>query len=111
MFVEQLLARGVGWERHFKPLRHVGVFERLRAVEDAREGVIIPGRDRIELVIVAAGAADRLGEERAAQGVELLVHHVHLELLFILFFEVGVSQRQKSAAGELAAAFLDRGSR
>src|SRR5947209_3007224 len=35
------------------------------AVEDAGQGVVVQRRDRVELVIVAAGAAHRQGQDRA----------------------------------------------
>ena len=43
------------------------------AGEDAVEGVIIPGGDRVELVVVAAGAGQGQAEERLAQDVDLAV--------------------------------------
>ncbi len=48
-------------------------------MEDAGQGVIVGGRDRVELVIVAAGTARRQGQHRAADGVDLLVDVVHDE--------------------------------
>ena len=48
----------------------------LRAFEDAAERIVIGRRDRIELVIVAAGAGDGQAEERLAEDVDLVVHFV-----------------------------------
>ena len=53
---------------------------RLGAAEDAGQGVVVLLRDRVELVVVAAGAGDREPEERLRRRVDLLVDHVHLEL-------------------------------
>ena len=52
--------------------------ERPRAVEDAGQGVVVGRRDRVELVVVAAGAAERQAQERLADRVDLLVDDVHL---------------------------------
>ena len=41
-----------------------------RAREDAVERVVVVARDRVELVIVAAGAAKRHAEERSPGGVD-----------------------------------------
>ena len=55
----------------------------MRAVEDAGEGVVVLLRDRVELVVVAAGTAEREAEERLAHGVDLVVHHVADDLLLV----------------------------
>src|SRR5579871_3136057 len=52
------------------------------AGEYAGEGVIVCGRDGIELVIVAARATDCEGQHRTADGVDLLVDVVHPVALF-----------------------------
>ena len=41
--------------------------------EEPGQGVIIPGRDRVELVVVAAGTTDGQAEEGLAQDVHLIV--------------------------------------
>ena len=45
-------------------------------VEDAREGVVILSRNRVELMIVAAGAGDGQSEEAAGQGINAVVQFV-----------------------------------
>ena len=52
----------------------------LRAVEDAGHGIVVARRDRVELVIVAAGAGHGQAEEGLRGRVDLLVRQVHLEL-------------------------------
>ncbi len=77
----------LGHERH--AVHHVlgplgtQVFEDVSAVEDAGEGVIVLLRDRVELVVVTAGATERQAEERLAHGVDLVVHHVADDLLLV----------------------------
>src|SRR6185369_4456444 len=46
----------------------------LRAFEDAAQRIIISRRNRIELVIVAAGAGDGQAEECLAEDVDAAVH-------------------------------------
>ena len=53
---------------------------RLGAEKDAGQGVVIFLRDRIELVIVAAGAGDGQRLKGLEGHVDLLVGEVHLEL-------------------------------
>ena len=43
-----------------------------------------------------------------ADRVDLLVHHVHLKLLLVLLFEIGVAQHQERRGDELPAALLER---
>src|SRR5262249_29368362 len=57
--------------------------EDFSALEDADEGVVIGGGNRIELVIVAAGAGDGESHDAASGHVELLVSRVHAELFLI----------------------------
>ena len=83
----------------------------LRAVQDAGQRVVVGGGDRVELVVVAARAPDCLPQKRAAEGVELLIHHVHLKLFFVLLLEVGVADRQKRRRDDLAAALGGVGGR
>jgi hypothetical protein len=59
-------------------------------------------------VVVAAGAPDRLPEERLAERVELLVDHVHPELLLVLLLQVRVAQGQEAGGGQLPPALLGR---
>ena len=51
-----------------------------RALQESGQGVIVFVADRVELVIVAAGAGDRQAEERLAKDVDLVVDPVDLVL-------------------------------
>ena len=50
--------------------------ERDGALEDPRQRVVVLGGNRIELVIVAAGAAKRQPQEGAANGIDLFVDDI-----------------------------------
>ncbi len=56
----------------------------LGAAEDARERVVVALGDRVDLVVVAAGAGDRQPEEGARGRLDLLVDHVQDELPAVL---------------------------
>ncbi len=99
----QLLFPGLdlslGDQRH--PVHHIlgplgtKVFQDVRAVEDAGEGVVVLLRDRVELVVVAAGTTEREAEERLAHGVDLVVHHVADDLLLVGVAAVPDAVREK----------------
>ena len=55
------------------------------AVEDSGEGVVIALGNGVELVIVAAGAAERQAEEDATHGVDLFIDNVSAFLDRVLF--------------------------
>ena len=99
-------ARRVHRERRLEELGDVRVLEGPRVLQDAGQGVVVFRRDRIELVVMAAGAADRLGQEGLAERVELLVDDVHLELLLVLLLEVGVAEHEEGRRDQLAAPLL-----
>ena len=69
--VEELGARFRGVDRG-----QVGRLD--RAGEDAVERVVVVGRDRVELVVVAAGAGDREAEQAAGHDVDPVVEDVLL---------------------------------
>ena len=69
-FGEIVRIRGVRWRDH----RLVGRFD--RAGEDAVQRVVVGGRNRIELVIVAARAGDRQPEERLRRDIDPIVDDV-----------------------------------
>ncbi len=98
--VDPLLAfgqGGVAGQRPVAPARHeAGVVERTGAVEDAGQRVVVGGRDRVELVVVAARAAERLAEERAADQVELFVDGVEHQLRLVLFGQHARTERQEA---------------
>src|SRR5262249_54621277 len=91
-------------EWHLDPLRDVGVFQRPGGPQDAREAVIVGRRDWVELVVVTAGAGNRLPEQPFADDVKLLVHDVHPQLDLVLFFQVGVAEHEEPGGDQLAAA-------
>ena len=73
---------------------------RLRAFEDAGKRVVVGLGDRIELVIVATGTAERQPHERLAGRVDLLVDDVGEEFLLVSFGQDFGPHRQKSGGGE-----------
>ena len=104
------LHRRIRRQRGIHPLRDVVgvVVQRMRAAENPGERVIVARRHGIEFVIVAARAADRHPEKRLAERVELLVHDVHAERVFVLLLIVGRAQREKRRRGDLAGLFIGR---
>ena len=72
---------------------------RVRALEDAGQRVVIRRRDRVELVVVAAGTAQRQAEERSADRVNLLVDNVHLHFDRVVFGEHFRADRQEPRRG------------
>ncbi len=82
------------------------MFQRLRALEDARQRVVIRSRNGIELVIVATGTADGLCEEGAADRVDLFIDHIHHQLLLVLLFQIRVAHRQECGGDDLPSPFL-----
>ena len=103
---QRALLLAVERQRGGDPFRHIVrvVFERARAREDAGERVVIALRHGVELVVVAAGAADGLAEEGAPQRFELLVDDIEAELLLVLLLVVRGAEREESGGRELAAA-------
>ena len=81
-------------------------YERCRAGEDARQRIIIPRRNGIELVVVAAGATDGQTEKGARRHVDLFVHDVHLQLGFARLEKELRSQHNEPRRRELVVALL-----
>ena len=77
-----------------------------RAGEDAGQRIIIPRRNGVELVVVAAGATDGQTEKGARRHVDLLVHDVHLQLAFPRLEKRLRSQHEKSCCDELFVTLL-----
>ena len=104
------LHRRIRRQRGIHPLRDVisVVVQRMRAAENPGERVIVARRHGIEFVIMAARAANRHPEKGLAERVELLVHDVHAERVFILLLIVGRAQREKRRRGNLAGLFIGR---
>ena len=78
------------------------MLHRARAAENAGQRVIVARGNRVKLVIVARGAAERLGQQRLADRIQLLINHVHAQLLFVLLLKVCVAQRQKGRGNALS---------
>ena len=58
-------------------MRQVGLIrEDAAAEEEARQAVVVGRRDRVELVVVAAGAGDRQAQEAPADRVDLVIDDV-----------------------------------
>ena len=76
--------------------RGVEALEVLDAREDRRHRVVVPSGDRIELVVMAAGATHRQAHEGLRRRVDLLVHHVVFHLDFVLLDEGLGADGQKS---------------
>ena len=73
---------GVRWRVYLAALG-AQFLQNARAVEDAGQRVVVGLRDRIELVVVAAGTAERQAQERLADRVDLVVDHVADHLLLV----------------------------
>ena len=95
----------LGNERPIEQLRHVGggVREALRAREDPDHGVVVPRRDRIELVIVAARAGYGQAEEALRDDVQLLVVDVVEHLGLVLLGEGLGPEREQARRHDPAA--------
>ena len=55
---------------------------------------------------MAPRATDRLGQESAPHDLQLLIDHVHPQLVFVLVFKVRITERQHGGRRHLPAAFL-----
>ena len=62
---------------------------RLGAFENPRHRVVVNGWDRIELVVMTAGAPDGHPQHALADRVELLIDDIHLKNVFVLHLVVG----------------------
>ena len=104
-FLDQLLRRLVAGDRLFVgegPLDPPAAFaaHRLRRPHDAGQRVVVGGGNRVELVVVAAGAADRLGQERPPDDVHLLVDDVDEHLVDVLLGQHLRAEGQEPRRGE-----------
>ena len=68
------------------------------AEEDAGESVVVRRGDRVELVIVAAGARQRQAQKRAADHVDLIVRDVGEQLLLVRVAAAPVAEREQPGA-------------
>ena len=70
-------------------------------MEDAGESVVVGDGDGVELMIVAAGAAESHAEEGAADSVDLFIDEFHFEKFVILEFVVQSAEDEVAAADKL----------
>ena len=79
---------------------HAIATHRRRRAHDAGQRVVVGGGNGVELVVVAAGAADRLGQERPPDDVHLLVDDVDAHLVDVLLGQHLRAEGQESGRGE-----------
>ncbi len=77
----------------------------LGAGDDAGQGVVILGRDRVVLVVVAAGAGHRHRQKGAARHVDLIVNHVIAELPGVLCVHSLRADRQEPGGNHMPVMF------
>src|SRR5215469_3154413 len=77
-----------------------------RAAEDSSQRVVVLLRDGVELVIVAAGAAERQAEKRLAHGVNLLIDGIHARLFLVSPADDLRAEHKKAGRGNLLVALL-----
>ena len=90
-----------GWNGLLMPLGDIGVSHRISTKEDPGEGVIVLGRNGIELVIVTAGAGNGLAHESPADGIDLLVDDFKIEFLFVLVLVVDWAHHKEPGRGQV----------
>ncbi len=73
----------------------------LRAAENTCQSVIIARRNRIELVIVAAGTGHRRRQHGPARDVNLLVHDVHQVLLGVFLVDPFGAKSEETGGNHL----------
>ena len=74
--------------------------------EDPGHRVVVALRDRVELVVVAAGAGNGGGQDPLAECIDLLVHHVEGELRLALRVVALGAHRQVAGGDELLGPLL-----
>ena len=57
-------------------------------------------------MVVAATQVDGLGQEGAANDVELFIDDVHAELPLVLLLQVGIAEREEGRGDQLPASLL-----
>src|SRR5262249_34322084 len=79
-----LFRREKGYAQHRRAVSlGTRVLQYVRAEENAGKTVIVFGRNRVELVIMAAGASERQSEERPADHIDLIVGDIVQQFLFL----------------------------
>jgi hypothetical protein len=80
-----------------EPIHEIG------GAEDAGHGVVVGLGDGVELVIVAAGAADGETEEGAGGGIDLVVDNIHAVLFLVGFAEFVSAEGEEAGADDVVA--------
>ena len=80
-----------------------GASDDLGRAEDAGHGKVVMLRDRIELVVVAAGTAHREPEKSAPEGIDLLIDGVEPQLFLVPLGQHLGAEGEKGRADELPA--------
>ena len=83
----------------------------VEAVEEGEQLVVLLLRDRVVLVVVAAGAADGQAEEDGADGVDAVDHVADVDLLVDRAALAGGDVAAVEAGGDLSARASRSGSR
>ena len=83
----------------------------LRAAEHARQRVVVLLADGVELVIMAAHAAQCHAKEGSAHLAHLTVHEVVLHLQLVDGVDVHIAQHDETGRDEVFSALLRRGGR
>ena len=97
---------GADRERLRLETRYVAGRQRLGATKDAGQRVVVAGGDRVELVVVASGAADRQSEKRPADRLKLLVDDFHPQQFLVLQFVVDRPEDEEARSGQLVGALV-----
>ena len=80
--------------------------KRSSASEYSRQCIVFAGGDGIELVVVAAGATESQSLKGPAQGIELVVHDIHAEFLFVGVHDRPGSDGQEARGHDLLTALV-----
>ena len=69
--------------------------------------VVIPGGDRVELVVVTTCAGDRLCQEAFSDDVELFIDNIHVELFLVLVFQERITHHQKRRGDQVPSSCVN----
>ena len=97
----EFLLVGCEGESFLVPTRDVRVLDESRAHEDARDRVVVGGRDGIELVIMATCATDRHSEEGTTDCVQLLIDDLKFQEFLVLVLVVVWSEKEEPRSGKI----------
>jgi hypothetical protein len=107
-FRERLRQRDEG---HRTPHAALDLAGRFRTREDPRQSVVILERDRIELMIVAAGAMQRHPQKRFAHLLNLVIDKVHPHGQLVGLDDIDVAQHQEARRRKLILPLFDAAGR